>query len=94
VDETKKDVEYFHVLFDEHEIMFTEGLPTESFHPGEYALREMDEAARNELLTLFPEFMAQKGLPSTARMVLRPWEGRLLQGTLAEGTAAESRVAS
>ncbi len=90
-------VEYFHVLFDAHEIMLTEGLPTESFHPGQYALREMDRAARDEVLRLFPDLADGQGVPPTACMALRPWEGRLLRGALADradGVALDLRMAS
>lgn len=72
-------VDYFHVLFDRHEIMLTEGLPTESFHPGDYALRELGGATRDELFRMFPELIDGAGAPETARMVLRPWECALLQ---------------
>lgn len=82
IDHDATEVEYFHVLFDRHEIMLTEGLPTESFHPGDYALRELGEAARAELFSLFPELACPKTAPDTARMVLKPWEGALLQECL------------
>lgn len=75
-------VDYFHVLFDRHEIMLTEGLPTESFHPGDYALRELGEETRAELFKLFPELVDGIGAPETARMVLRPWESALLQDSV------------
>ncbi|MEM7243178.1 MAG: Hint domain-containing protein, partial [Pseudomonadota bacterium] len=29
------EVEYFHILFDTHEVIFAEGAPSESFHPAE-----------------------------------------------------------
>lgn len=94
IDHSVRSVEYFHVLFETHEIMFTEGLPTESFHPGSYALREMDQAAREELLSLFPELGTAAGVPDTARMALRPWEGRLLQGLSAPPAPEPMRIAS
>jgi hypothetical protein len=75
-------VDYFHVLFDRHEIMMTEGLWTESFHPGDYALREIDTAAREELFLLFPQLADRTGAPETARKALRPWEGALLHDGL------------
>ncbi|TRD15283.1 Hint domain-containing protein [Palleronia caenipelagi] len=48
-------VEYFHMLFDTHQIVFAEGAPSESFHPGEQGMSWLDEAAREEIYTLFPE---------------------------------------
>lgn len=54
-DESLGAVEYFHLLFDSHEIIFAEGCPSESFHPGETGVTGMEEDTREELLTLFPE---------------------------------------
>lgn len=79
IDTGVREVEYFHVLFDRHEIMYTEGLATESFHPGGYALRELGSEARSELFALFPELAEEENLPQTARKALRPWEGALLK---------------
>ncbi|MEY4984382.1 MAG: hypothetical protein RIR62_2648, partial [Pseudomonadota bacterium] len=48
------EVEYFHMLFDEHEIVFAEGAPSESFHPGHQGWGALAEEARAEILHLFP----------------------------------------
>ena len=48
-------VEYHHLLFDHHQIVFAEGVPTESFHPGEVGLSGLEHAARDELFAIFPE---------------------------------------
>jgi hypothetical protein len=47
-------VDYFHMLFDEHEIVFAEGAPSESFHPGHIGWGALAEAARDEIIELFP----------------------------------------
>jgi hypothetical protein len=73
-----EDVEYFHLLFDRHEIILTEGLPTESFYPGAYSVEELDAAARDELLRLFPELDQDDRPLHPAGPGLRPWEARLL----------------
>jgi len=80
VDRDCVEVEYFHILFDRHEIILTEGLPTESFFPGSYALSELDGAVLDELLTLFPELRSGTAGMAAARRGVRPWEARLLSG--------------
>ncbi len=52
------EVEYFHMLFDTHEIVFAEGAPSESFHPGQEGWGALAEEARAEILALFPELAA------------------------------------
>ncbi|MGV6840740.1 MAG: Hint domain-containing protein [Planktomarina sp.] len=49
------EVEYFHVMFDAHEVIFAEGSASESFHPDQPSMGSMDAAARAEVLALFPE---------------------------------------
>ncbi|EPX86462.1 Hint domain protein [Rubellimicrobium thermophilum DSM 16684] len=45
---------YYHLLFDDHEIVLSESLPTESFQPGIRGLEAIGTEARNELFRLFP----------------------------------------
>ena len=81
VDHSMQPIEYYHVLFDAHEIMFTEEAPTESFYPGPYSMRELGDAARVELQKLFPELFQGDGIGDTARLSLRPWEAQLMHNT-------------
>ncbi|NNK78260.1 MAG: hypothetical protein HKP40_06060 [Litoreibacter sp.] len=53
--EERDKVVYFHILFDTHEIVFAEGSPSESFHPGAVGLGAISDAAREEIYELFPE---------------------------------------
>jgi hypothetical protein len=78
VDHARDEVDYFHLLFDRHEVILTEGLPTESFFPGPHALSEIAGAAREELLRLFPEFAENAAPFDPAGPGLRSWEARLL----------------
>ncbi|MBY8975736.1 Hint domain-containing protein [Rhodobacteraceae bacterium NNCM2] len=71
-------VTYFHLLFDAHEIVFAEGAPSESFHPGDVILRHGDRQTRAELLALFPELADQGATSPTARPVLNRREATAL----------------
>jgi hypothetical protein len=48
-------VEYFHILFDTHQVIHAKGALSESFHPGEQAMDAVSEEAKAEILALFPE---------------------------------------
>lgn len=48
-------VTYHHLMCDAHQIIYAEGVATESFHPGETAFRGLNTATREELLAMFPE---------------------------------------
>ncbi len=48
-------VEYIHILFDQHEIVFVDGQPSESFFPSQDGLAALSPLARAELFALFPE---------------------------------------
>ncbi len=71
------EIEYFHILFDEHEIIWAEGMLCESFNPcGDYARQNRQVAA--ELHAIFPELSGPNGRPEeTARPVLRAFEAHL-----------------
>ena len=71
-------VTYVHILFDRHEIVQSDGLWTESFQPAERTLNALDEAARIEVLELFPELAADAtGFPA-ARLSLKAHEAKVL----------------
>ncbi len=55
VREAGGEVAYFHFMFDQHELIYSAGIETESFHPGQMAWPALSEAAREEILNLFPE---------------------------------------
>ncbi|SEQ37891.1 Hint domain-containing protein [Thalassovita taeanensis] len=73
-------VEYIHILFDQHEIVFAEGAASESFHPAQMGLEAISDPAREELFELFPELRGNpNGYGDTARQCLRSFEARILQ---------------
>lgn len=72
-------VTYVHILFDAHQIIFAEGIPSESFHPGACGLGSLEHAQREDLLALFPRLRARpSAYGPAARASLRSWEARLL----------------
>ena len=72
-------VTYYHMAFDHHEIVYANGVETESFNPAERTVSAMDEAARQELLALFPELEMGGGFAyGSARAQLRRHEGSLM----------------
>lgn len=72
-------VRYLHVLFDRHEIVLSDGAPTESFHPGGQLLAA-DRAIRSEISVIFPDCpgLAHRADIPAARPVLSAYEARLL----------------
>lgn len=63
-------VEYFHILFDRHEVIFSNGAETESLHTGPQALKTLSPAAREEIFALFPDL--QNETPDAGRAPARP----------------------
>lgn len=72
------EVEYFHLLFDSHEIVMSNGAETESLFTGPQALKALGAAARREILTLFPELAAPDHETVGARMLVSGRQGRKL----------------
>ena len=52
------EITYHHLLLDAHAVIATEGVWTESLHPGAQALKSLMPKARHELFSLFPELDA------------------------------------
>jgi Ca2+-binding RTX toxin-like protein len=71
---------YFHFMFDQHEVVLSNGAWTESFQPGDYTLKGLGNAQRSELLELFPELKVPAGVEAyqAARKTLKKHEARLL----------------
>lgn len=75
VDRRFAPVTYYHILFDQHEIIRANGCPTESFYPGKEALKSLDPEERQELFTLFPELQIDlENYPPEDHTTLRRWE--------------------
>lgn len=66
-----KSVTYFHLMFEQHELIWAEGALAESFFPGPQSLKTLTAAAKAELMLIFPE-IATAELPKPARPIPEP----------------------
>ena len=62
-------VEYFHMLFDDHQIVWSNGALTESLFTGPQALKSLSPESRAEIETLFPEICEPGFEPVSARPI-------------------------
>lgn len=71
---------YIHFMFDHHEVVLADGAWSESFQPGDYSLKGIDQDQRSEIFTLFPELKSRSGRQDyvAARPVLKAFEAKLL----------------
>ena len=74
----QRSVTYLHLLFDRHEVIFAEGIPTESFDPSS-DLALTDPEMRDQVFAHLPR-LASRGcaLTRTARPVARGYEAEVL----------------
>ncbi|MBC2835027.1 type I secretion protein, partial [Gemmobacter straminiformis] len=73
---------------DTHEIVYAEGAPSESFHPGQQGWGALAEEAKDEILTLFP-MLADANFQAygpAARRSLTAREAKLARQYLLDGT--------
>lgn len=78
VAEDLAEVEYFHLLFDRHEVVISNGAETESLYTGPQALRSVGPAARQEILDLFPQLLDEAFVVEAARPLSSGRMGRKL----------------
>ena len=71
---------YIHVMFDQHEVILSDGAWTESFQPGDMSLAGIGNAQRQEILELFPELATKAGVEgyASARRALKKHEAKLI----------------
>ncbi|SEM78146.1 Hemolysin-type calcium-binding repeat-containing protein [Roseovarius tolerans] len=71
---------YIHFMFNQHEVVLSNGAWTESFQPGEQVLDGMGAEQRDEIFDLFPELREAQGVKAyqAARRSLKKHEARLL----------------
>lgn len=73
---------YIHIMFDQHEVILSDGTWTESFQPGDMSLAGVGDASREEILELFPELATREGIAAyaAARKSLKKHEAKLITG--------------
>jgi len=71
-------VEYIHLVFDSHHIIFAQGVPSESYYPA-HAAGKGDAALRAEMKTLYPDLTEQPDVTwPMVRPVIRQNEAQML----------------
>ncbi len=89
VDVTAREVTYIHLLLDQHNIIFANGMETESFHPSNTALDTIDPKDRAGLLALVPGIEVNPhSYGDYARRNLSASEAAILRHESAAGRAA------
>lgn len=73
-------VDYVHILFDKHQVVFSEGLATESFLPGPQTTKAFEQDIIDEICTIFPELdvLTGEGYSPAARRTLKHFEAKVL----------------
>ena len=72
-------VDYVHLLFDRHQVIFSGGLETESFLPGPQIASSFEAEIVAEICALFPEIdpLTGEGYSPAARRCLKRYEAQL-----------------
>ena len=84
VDYTLREVTYVHVLLERHNVIWANGLETESFHPANTSLDMVEPVQREGLLSLFPDLAENPhGYGDYARRNLSASEAAIMQYDLA-----------
>ena len=64
VDDTVTEIDYVHILFDDHKIVFAEGTPSESLLLGDHAISALSQEAIVELSLIFPDLPTAQTPPA------------------------------
>ncbi len=83
-------VRYFHLLFEQHEIIWSNGAPTESLFTGPEALRTVPKDALLEIVSLFPECTQPDFAPHAARYI--PKKGKRMRKLVARHQANQRPI--
>jgi len=74
------EVDYVHLLFDRHQVIWSSGLATESFLPGPHLTSGFEQEVVKEICTIFPELDADTGVgySPAVRRTLKSYEAQVL----------------
>lgn len=80
IDRVLREVTYIHLLLPRHQVVFANGVETESFHPASAGLETLADADRARLLAQVPEIEADPNLYGAyARRLLSASEAAILK---------------
>lgn len=71
-------VEYFHIMFDRHEVIISNGAETESLYTGPQALKSLKGPALEEIFAIFPELRDPDHAVASARFLVSGRQARKL----------------
>ncbi|MCV3271009.1 Hint domain-containing protein [Roseobacter sinensis] len=88
-------ITYIHIMFEQHEVILSDGAWTESFQPADQSLGGLDHAQRSTLEELFPELRTPAGRLSypAARRLLKRSEAKRLTRALSGCSAPPAQPA-
>lgn len=85
VAEDLAEVEYWHFLFDAHQVVFSNGACTESLFTGPEALKSVSSEAREEIFAILPQLRSlDHDLLPAARILVRGRRARQLVHRLSQ----------
>lgn len=80
VDRALREVTYMHLMFERHQVIWANGLETESFHPASTSMEMVEESQQAALLAMFPQIvLAPQSYGDYARRTLSASEAAILR---------------
>lgn len=73
------EVEYWHFLLKDHQIVFAECCPSESLYPGKQSLNSVTPLERDEIISLFPELDDADCDCALSRYEVKAYEARVMR---------------
>lgn len=64
IEETRDPVTYYHLMTDQHDIIYAEGSPSETLLTGPQAIEALPADALEELLAIFPHILEEAPIPA------------------------------